>query len=53
MSAQPLSNVDTEHGAQPLYNGDKSNVLAVNGEIYNHKALASALNVDYDVSNSL
>jgi asparagine synthase (glutamine-hydrolysing) len=43
-----LSIVDTEHGAQPLYNGDKSNVLAVNGEIYNHKALASALNVDYE-----
>jgi asparagine synthase (glutamine-hydrolysing) len=43
-----LSIVDTEHGAQPLYNGDKSNVLAVNGEIYNHKALASALTVDYE-----
>ncbi|MFQ3313148.1 MAG: asparagine synthase (glutamine-hydrolyzing) [Colwellia sp.] len=42
-----LSIVDTERGAQPLYNGDKSNVLAVNGEIYNHKALASNLNVDY------
>jgi asparagine synthase (glutamine-hydrolysing) len=42
-----LSIVDTEHGAQPLYNGDKSNVLAVNGEIYNHKALAANLNVDY------
>jgi len=43
-----LSIVDTEHGAQPLYNGDKSNILAVNGEIYNHKALASTLNVDYE-----
>jgi asparagine synthase (glutamine-hydrolysing) len=32
-----LSIVDTEHGAQPLYNSDKSNVLAVNGEIYNIK----------------
>ncbi|MEI6894192.1 MAG: asparagine synthase B [Colwellia sp.] len=42
-----LSIVDTEHGAQPLYNNDKTNVLAVNGEIYNHKALASDLNVDY------
>ena len=39
-----LSIVDTEHGAQPLYNNDKTNVLAVNGEIYNHKALASELN---------
>ncbi|TWX64560.1 asparagine synthase B [Colwellia demingiae] len=43
-----LSIVDTEHGAQPLYNGDKSNVLAVNGEIYNHKTLASQLTVDYE-----
>jgi asparagine synthase (glutamine-hydrolysing) len=42
-----LSIVDTEHGAQPLYNQDKSHVLAVNGEIYNHKALAKSLNVDY------
>jgi len=43
-----LSIVDTEHGAQPLYNEDKSNVLAVNGEIYNHKTLESTLSVDYE-----
>jgi len=48
-----LSIVDTEHGAQPLYskniNSDKQQqILAVNGEIYNHKELANALNVDYD-----
>ncbi|WP_426357328.1 asparagine synthase B [Pseudocolwellia sp. HL-MZ19] len=42
-----LSIVDTENGAQPLYNQDKTNVLAVNGEIYNHKELAKNLNVDY------
>ncbi|MBA6383395.1 asparagine synthase B [Colwellia sp. BRX10-6] len=42
-----LSIVDTEHGAQPLYNEDKTNILAVNGEIYNHKALAANLTVDY------
>jgi asparagine synthase (glutamine-hydrolysing) len=42
-----LSIVDTEHGAQPLYNEDKKNILAVNGEIYNHKTLAANLNVDY------
>ena len=42
-----LAIVDTEHGAQPLYNEDKTHVLAVNGEIYNHKALASNLTVDY------
>jgi len=43
-----LSIVDTEHGAQPLYNEDKTNVLAVNGEIYNHKALEADLTVDFD-----
>jgi asparagine synthase (glutamine-hydrolysing) len=43
-----LSIVDTEHGAQPLYNEDKTHVLAVNGEIYNHKALESELTVDYE-----
>lgn len=42
-----LSIVDTEHGAQPLYNENKTHVLAVNGEIYNHKALESDLSVDY------
>ncbi|GHF92970.1 asparagine synthase B [Thalassotalea marina] len=42
-----LAIVDTEHGAQPLYNEDKTHVLAVNGEIYNHKALEEKLTVDY------
>jgi asparagine synthase (glutamine-hydrolysing) len=42
-----LAIVDTEHGAQPLYNSDKSLVLAVNGEIYNHKPLASQHTPDY------
>ena len=43
-----LSIVDTEHGAQPLYNEDKTHALAVNGEIYNHKALEAELSVDFD-----
>lgn len=43
-----LSIVDTEHGAQPLYNSDESKVLAVNGEIYNHKTLANQHTPDYD-----
>lgn len=42
-----LSIVDTEHGAQPLYNENKQHILAVNGEIYNHKTLAANLGVDY------
>lgn len=43
-----LAIVDTEHGAQPLYNSDKSLVLAVNGEIYNHKPLANQHTPDYN-----
>jgi len=43
-----LSIVDTEHGAQPLYNEDKTHALAVNGEIYNHKALEAELSVDFE-----
>lgn len=42
-----LAIVDTENGAQPLYNEDKTHVLAVNGEIYNHKTLEETLSVDY------
>ncbi|NMP15524.1 asparagine synthase B [Thalassotalea sp. Y01] len=42
-----LAIVDTENGAQPLYNQNRNHVLAVNGEIYNHKNLEHALTVDY------
>lgn len=42
-----LSIVDTEHGAQPLYSSDGKLVLAVNGEIYNHKTLSSHHTPDY------
>lgn len=35
-----LAIVDMEQGSQPLFSADKSVVLAVNGEIYNHKQLA-------------
>lgn len=42
-----LAIVGTENGAQPLYNDDKTHVLAVNGEIYNHTTLAKSLTVDY------
>lgn len=43
-----LSIVDPFNGAQPLYNKERSNVLAVNGEIYNHKDLESKLTVDFE-----
>ncbi|MED5526962.1 asparagine synthase B [Gallaecimonas pentaromativorans] len=34
-----LAIVDMNNGAQPLLNAEKNHVLAVNGEIYNHKAI--------------
>ncbi len=40
LAHERLSIVDVEHGAQPLTNQSEDIVLAVNGEIYNHKALA-------------
>lgn len=38
-----LAIVDVESGAQPLYSADRTRVLAVNGEIYNHRSLAASL----------
>lgn len=44
-----LSIVDVESGAQPLYAGeDDRYVLAVNGEIYNHKQLRERLKAPYE-----
>jgi len=37
LSHERLSIVDPESGGQPLYSKDKKLVLAVNGEIYNHR----------------
>lgn len=42
-----LAIVDPGNGAQPLYNPERSHVLAVNGEIYNHKELEQELKVDF------
>lgn len=36
LSHERLSIVDPESGKQPLFSPDKKEVLAVNGEIYNH-----------------
>jgi len=41
LAHERLSIVDVQHGAQPLTNGDETLILAVNGEIYNHKMLRS------------
>ena len=43
-----LAIVDPASGAQPLYANDGDLVLAVNGEIYNHKALEAGLTSDYE-----
>jgi len=43
-----LSIVDVEHGAQPLYDTKTKRVLAVNGEIYNHKELEKKLSNAHD-----
>ena len=45
-----LSIVDPGNGAQPLYNADKTQVLAANGEIYNHVQLKSEVNEPYEFS---
>ncbi|WP_372760875.1 asparagine synthase B [Pseudoalteromonas sp.] len=42
-----LAIVGVSSGAQPLYNPEKTHILAVNGEIYNHKQLEAALTVDF------
>ena len=38
-----LAIVDIEHGAQPLLNSAGTHVLAVNGEIYNHREIAAGI----------
>lgn len=39
LAHERLSIIDVTRGAQPLYNKEKTQVLAVNGEIYNHQAI--------------
>lgn len=43
-----LSIVDPTSGKQPLYSADRKLVLAVNGEIYNHKELKKHLKKPYE-----
>ena len=47
-----LSIVDVEHGAQPLIDRQNGNVLAVNGEIYNHRELRQELKRPHDFQTS-
>jgi len=43
-----LAIVDVDNGAQPLISRNNNNVLAVNGEIYNHKQLEDDLATAYE-----
>ncbi|MCE9679504.1 asparagine synthase B [Shewanella sp. AS1] len=47
LAHERLAIVDIEHGAQPLLTEDESLILAVNGEIYNHKELKAELGDKY------
>lgn len=47
LSHERLAIVDPQSGGQPLYSKDKNLILAVNGEIYNHRELRTEL-PDYE-----
>jgi asparagine synthase (glutamine-hydrolysing) len=47
LAHERLAIVDPAGGAQPLVSADRSTVLAVNGEIYNHVALEREFAADY------
>lgn len=44
---RPEANERAESGAQPLTNADDSIILAVNGEIYNHRLIRKTLKTPY------
>ena len=48
LAHERLAIVDPLSGGQPLYSPDKSKVLAVNGEIYNHQAIRERLSGEYE-----
>ena len=48
LAHERLSIVDPESGGQPLYSPDRRQVLAVNGEIYNHQEIRRRYAGKYD-----
>ena len=48
LAHERLSIVDPESGGQPLFSPDGKQVLAVNGEIYNHKGIRERYKGRYD-----
>lgn len=47
LAHERLAIIDVVSGAQPLYSEDRTIILAVNGEIYNHKFLKKSLEEKY------
>ncbi len=50
LAHERLSIVDPESGGQPLFSSDRKQVLAVNGEIYNHQDIRRAYHGRYTFS---
>lgn len=48
MAHERLSIVDPESGGQPLYSKDRTLILAVNGEIYNHREIRKSYEGKYE-----
>jgi len=48
MAHERLSIVDPESGGQPLYSKDRKLILAVNGEIYNHREIRKQYEGKYE-----
>ena len=48
LAHERLSIVDPESGGQPLYSPDQKQVLAVNGEIYNHRDIRKQFEGKYE-----
>lgn len=48
LAHERLSIVDINTGSQPLYNKDKTLILAVNGEIYNHQTIREQYKNKYE-----
>ena len=48
LAHERLSIVDPESGSQPLYSADRKQILAVNGEIYNHLELRKRYENTYE-----
>lgn len=48
LAHERLSIVDPQSGGQPLYSPDRKQILAVNGEIYNHRSIRERYAAQYD-----